>query len=220
MSIESETFSNYSIKQDRLRDYGFQPESDKLVFRKSLPEDNFEIVIEYDGTLRGKIVDLVVGEEYTNYRREGAAGYSAGIRQKFVDLLLDIRENCCRNQYFKGEQAQRICEYIYETYDRTPEFLWPNIPSYAAFRMKGTRKWYAIMGSVPRFKLDLVSEDQRDVEVINVKVDSGQIKEILSQPGYYPAFHMNKKCWVSIILEDALSDEEIQTRIADSYASI
>ena len=76
------------------------------------------------------------------------------------------------------------------------------------------------MGSVPRFKLDPASEDQRDVEVINVKVDSGQIKEILSQPGYYPAFHMNKKCWVSIILEDALSDEEIQTRIANSYASI
>ena len=39
---------------------------------------------------------------------------------------------------------------------------------------------------------------------------------ILSQKGYYPAFHMNKKCWVSIILEDALSDEEIQNRICFS----
>lgn len=220
MSIESETFSNYSIKQDRLLDYGFQPESDKLVFRKPLPEDNFEIVIEYDGTLRGRIMDLAVGEEYTNYRREGTTGYSAGIRQKLVDLLLDIRENCCRNQYFKGEQARRICEYIYETYDRTPEFLWPNIPSYAAFRLKGTKKWYAIMGSVPRYKLDPASEDRRDVEVINVKVDREQIKDILSQPGYYPAFHMNKKCWVSIILEDALPDEEIQDRICSSYASV
>ena len=33
MSIESETFSNYSIKQDRLLDYGFQPEGDRLIFR-------------------------------------------------------------------------------------------------------------------------------------------------------------------------------------------
>ena len=220
MSIESETFSNYSIKQDRLLDYGFQPDGDRLSFKKLLPEDNFEIVIEYDGTLHGKINDLAVGGEYTNYRIEGATGYSAGIRQKFIDLLLDIRENCCRNQYFKGEQARRICEFIYETYDRTPEFLWPNIPSYAAFRLKGTKKWYAIMGSVPRYKLDPASEDHRDVEVINVKVDSGQIKEILSQPGHYPAFHMNKKCWVSIILDETLTDAEIAKRIADSFASV
>ena len=103
MSIESETFSNYSIKPDRLLDYGFQPENARLVFKKNLPEDNFEIVIEYDGTLRGRINDLAADGEYMNYRIEGAHGYSAGIRQKFIDLLLDIRENCCRNQYFKGE---------------------------------------------------------------------------------------------------------------------
>ncbi len=43
---------------------------------------------------------------------------------------------------------------------------------------------------------------------------------ILSQKGYYPAFHMNKKCWVSIILEDALSDEEIRNRIRFSFETV
>ena len=105
------------------------------------------------------------------------------------DRLLEIRESCCRNQYFKSEQARRICEFICESYDCTPEFLWANIPSYAAFRLKETKKWYAIMGSVPRFKPDPASGDRREVEVVNVKVDSEQIQEILSQPGYYPAFH-------------------------------
>ena len=56
--------------------------------------------------------------------------------------------------------------------------------------------------------------------IINVKVDSDQIKSILAKKGYYPAFHMNKKCWVSIILEDALTDEEIESRIRDSYESL
>lgn len=92
---------------------GTKQDGDKLGFKRPLPEDNFEIVIEFDGTLRGRIMDLAVGEEYTNYRREGTTGYSAGIRQKYIDLLLEIREKCCRNQYFKGEQARRICEYIY-----------------------------------------------------------------------------------------------------------
>lgn len=201
-------------------EYGFISDGDKLIYRKPMPEDSFEIMLEYDGTLRGRIMDLATGEAYTNYRREGATGYSAGIRQKYIDFLLDIRENCCRNQYFKTAQARRICESIYETYDCAPEFLWPNIPSYAAFRLKGTKKWYAIMGSVPRYKLDPDSEDHTNVEVINVKVDNVQIKSILAKKGYYPAFHMNKKCWVSIILEDVLSDEEIESRIRDSYESL
>ena len=220
MSMESEVFSNYLIQPERLMDYGFLLAGDKLVYRKPLPEDGFEIVIEYDGTMRGRILDHASGGEYTNFRIEKATGYSAGIRQVFTDLLLDIRVRCFRNQYFKSEQARRVCEYIYETYDRTPEFLWPNIPSYAAFRLKDSKKWYAIMGAVPRYKLDPVSNERQSVEVINVKVDSGQIKEILARDGYYPAFHMNKKCWVSIILNDTLPDSEIQNRISESYESL
>ena len=168
MSIESETFSNYSIEPDRLLAYGFQPEGGKLVFRKPMPEDGFEIVIEYDGTLRGTVNDLAAGGEYTNYRVEGAKGYSAGIRRKFLDLLLDIRENCCRNQYFKGAQARRICAFIYETYGCGPEFLWPNIPTFAAFRKQGSKKWFAVFGSVPRNKVDPQSRDAEYAEVINV----------------------------------------------------
>ena len=135
-------------------------------------------------------------------------------------MLLDIREKCCRNQYFTSEQARRISDYIYETYNGSPDFLWPNIPSYGAFRLKDSKKWYAIIGSVPLYKLDCTSDSYKEVEVINVKVDSGRIKDILAQKGYYPAFHMNKKCWVSIILDDTLSDTEIQKLIDNSYASV
>ena len=151
---------------------------------------------------------------------ESATGYSAEIRNKFEALLLDIRDKCCKNQYFQSEQARRINEFIYETYDVMPEFLWPNIPSYAAFRKKQGGKWFAVIGSVPRRKVDPIFLSGEDVEVINVKVDSGMIADILSQKGYYPAFHMNKKCWVSIILEDALSDEEIQNRIRFSFETV
>ncbi|MBE6989183.1 MAG: hypothetical protein E7426_00360 [Ruminococcaceae bacterium] len=220
MSMESELFSNYLILQDALLTYGFQPLGDRLVFVKPLPEDHFEIILEYDGALRGRIMDLAAGEEYINYRREGATGYSAGIRQKFTDLLLDIRETCCRNQYFRSPQARRINESIGEAFGGQPEFLWAKFPSYAVFRQKDSRKWYALMGEVPRYKLDPASGDRADVEIINVKVNSDHIKDILAQRGYYPAFHMNKKCWVSIILDDTLPDEEILARIAGSCASI
>ena len=84
----------------------------------------------------------------------------------------------------------------------------------------GSKRWFAVIGSVPRRKVDPASSSNREVEVINVKVDSAQIKEVLFIGGYYPAFHMNKKCWVSIILDDTLADEEIQERVSDSFHNI
>ena len=220
MSIESEIFSNYLIRRDRLLDYGFQPDGDLLIFKVPLPEDHFEITLVYDGMLEGRIMDLAAGEEYTNFRRVDATGYSAGIRQKYMDLLLDVREKCFRNQYFKAEQARRICRFICEAYGRNPEFLWPKFPTYAVYRREDGGKWFALMGSLMHCKLDPASRDRADVEIINLKVDSERLPEILAQPGYYPAFHMNKKCWVSILLDGTLADEEIQMRIADSLARV
>ncbi len=129
--------------------------------------------------------------------------------------LIAIRDRCGRKLWFKTEQARRICSFLCETYGDTPEFLWLSIPSYAAFRLNGTKKWYAVMGAVPRSKVDPAG-DAASVEVVNVKADGGEIGGILAKGGYYPAYHMNKKCWVSIILDDTLSDEEIHERIADS----
>lgn len=220
MSIEQETFSHYLIQPEKLLFYGFEPDGRTLVFEKMLPEENFKICLRFDGEIKGKILDLATGEEYTNFRVESSTGFGAEVRQKFTTLLEDIRDKCCRNQYFRSEQGRRINDYIFEKYHSVPEFLWPNIPSYAAFRRSGSKKWFAVIGSVPRRKVDPASSSNREVEVINVKVDSGEIKETLSIGGYYPAFHMNKKCWVSIILDDTLADEEIQERVGDSFHSI
>ena len=76
------------------------------------------------------------------------------------------------------------------------------------------------MGSVPLNKVDKAAKSAQPVEVINVKVDQERIKDYLSQAGIYEAFHMNKKCWVSIILDDTLPDEAIQGMIDDSTRSI
>ena len=200
--------------------YGFQPEGHTLVYSRELATENFRIIITYDRALSGKIIDLAFGEEYVNFRMESATGYSAEIRNQFEALLLDIRDKCCKNQYFQSEQARRINEFIYETYDVMPEFLWPNIPSYAAFRKKQGGKWFAVIGSVPRCKVDPASRSAKDVEVINVKVDKEQINALLALDGIYPAFHMNKKCWVSIIFDDTLADTDIQRMVGDSYESL
>ena len=220
MRIEEEVFARHKLIPDKLIDYGFKIENDRLTYSRELPDDGMKIIVEYDGAINGRIIDLSLNDEYTAFRVEGATGYSAQIREKYIELLTDIRDHCCKNQYFRTPQAQRVSDYILEVYDSVPEFLWPNIPSYAAFRQPGKKKWYAVMGSVPLNKVDKAARSAQPVEVINVKVDQERIRDYLSQTGIYEAFHMNKKCWVSIILGDTLPDDTIQGMIDDSYRSI
>lgn len=220
MRIEEEVFARHKLIPDKLIAFGFTPEGDRLTYSRELSDDGMKIIVEYNGTIGGRIIDLSLNDEYTAFRVAGSTGYSAQIRQKYIELLADIRSHCCKNQYFKTPQAQRISDYIFETYGSVPEFLWPNIPSYAAFRQAGKKKWFAVMGSVSLNKVDREAKSAQPVEVINVKVDQERIKGYLLQIGIYEAFHMNKKCWVSIILDDMLPDDAIQGMIDDSNRSI
>ena len=183
MRIEEEIFARHKLIPEKLIDYGFTSVNDRLTYSKELPDDGMKIIVEYNGTINGRIIDLSLNDEYTAFRVEGATGYSAQIRQKYIELLTDIRDHCCKNQYFRTPQAQRISDYILEVYGSAPEFLWPNIPSYAAFRQAGKKKWYAVMGNVPLNKVDKESKSAQPVEVINVKVDQERIKDYLSQTG-------------------------------------
>ena len=220
MRIEEDVFARHKIIPDKLIDYGFTPLNERLTYLRELHDNGMKIIVEYDGAINGRIIDLSLNDEYTAFRVAGSTGYSAQIRQKYIGLLTDIRDRYCKNQYFGTPQAQRISDYIFEAYSSAPEFLWPNIPGYAAFRQPGKKKWFAVMGSVPLNKVDREAKSAQPVEVINVKVDQERIREFLARTGIFEAFHMNKKCWVSIILDDALPDDDVQRMIDDSYRNI
>ena len=55
------------------------------------------------------------------------------------------------------------------------------------------------------------------VEIINVKLNPEKIKQLIIKKGYYPAYHMNKKNWITITLDDTLEDEIIEKLIDESY---
>lgn len=220
MTIEQEVFERWEFLPEQLLRCGFQPDGQKLSYSKPLPEAGLRILLTYDGGLKGRILDAETGEDYTLFRVESALGFSAEVRQQYKDLLLEIRARCCRNRNFRSEQGRRIADFIYAEFGGTPEFLWASFPTYAAFRREGSKKWYALIGTVARSKVDAASRSGETVEIINVKVEPNELAELLELRGYYPAYHMSKKSWTSIILDDTLPDEEIRARLRESYRSV
>lgn len=54
------------------------------------------------------------------------------------------------------------------------------------------------------------------VDILNVKVSDAA--RAAAQEGCYPAYHMNKKYWISIALDDTMPDEAVWPLLAESHA--
>lgn len=111
-------------------------------------------------------------------------------------------------------QAQDVIEHIEESYESFAEYLFESSDT-AVFR-KGTRKkWFAVVMHIRYKTLGIHSDDM--VDVLNVKLNPDEIALLIDHKGYFPAYHMNKKHWCTIVLDGTLSLDEICYRIEQSY---
>jgi len=169
----------------------------------------------HNNEVNGKIFDKEFGDEYTNFRQELNTGDFVGqVRDSYTEVLEDIKNNCCEVQYYLFDQTNRISLLIKEKYGDNPEFLWDKYPGFGTYRNPLTRKWYGLIMNVAGEK---IGADYKTAEIINVKVNPDDIPDLLKKEGIYPAYHMSKKSWVSVILDDTLKDEEIMEYIETSH---
>ena len=219
MTIEEELFRKTKIDFDKISKYGFKKDKSLYKYSKNIMNNTFRVDIEINnnGIVKGKVYDLSFGDEYTNFRIEDSAGSFVGqVRDEFRNLLKDIRSNCFTRETFIHEQSNRITKAIKEKYGDEPEFEWEKFPGFATFRNKDSKKWYGIIMNLDKSKLDKNSTGE--VEIIDIKLDPNEIEYLLKQDGFYPAYHMNKKSWITIILNNTLSDEKIMSLIDKSYS--
>lgn len=217
MNIEQDIFKKSHVDFEKLECYGFQQNKDFYQYSKNFMNEKFraDIVIDKNGNVSGKVFDLEFGDEYTNIRIENSVGeFVSQVREEYKSILKDIKEKCFIKNYFVFEQANRITKYIIDKYNNQPEFLWEKFPRYGVFRNKNNDKWYAIIMNIDKSKID---KDTGEVEIINIKAEESTIKTLIKNRGFYEAYHMNKKNWLTIVLDDTIRDEEIIKLIDESY---
>ena len=74
----------------------------------------------------------------------------------------------------------------------------------AVFRHSDNRKWYAIVMRVSRRKFGFDSDEV--IDVVNLKLPIEMFGSFGAADGVYPAYHMNKLHWISVLLPDAPDD--------------
>lgn len=217
MNIEDSIFKKYSVDIAKLKAYGFVFEDDDYRYSQNIYNDTFRVDVEINnrGRVSGKVIELSFGEEYSNFRIAGVTGgFSSKIREEFERILKDIRKHCFDKKPFVSDQANRIAKVIFEQYHDLPVFAWEKFPGYGVFKNRNNEKWYALIMNVNKSKIDHGDEE---VEIIDVKLSKEKVEKLLLKNGYFKAYHMNKHHWISIILDDTVSDEEIFDCIAESH---
>jgi predicted DNA-binding protein (MmcQ/YjbR family) len=216
MNIENEIFKKSKVIFNKLITYGFIKEKDNYVYETLFFNDSFKAIIKVnkDGKVIGSVIDIESNEEYLGFRIEGLSGFASKVKEEYINILNDIKNNCFEGKYFIFDQSNRITKYIKDKYNNDPEFLWDKYDGSGVFRNSNSGKWYGIIMNIDISKLD---KGSGEIEVLNVKIDENKIPELIKQKGYYEAYHMNKKYWISIILNDTLSDKNIISLIDESY---
>ena len=117
-----------------------------------------------------------------------------------------------------SSQRERITQYIQATYGTQAEYLWADSPGNAIFRHPASKKWYAALMRVLPEKLGLAGE--KALDVMDIRCSTIMIGSLLSTKGFLPAYHMNKNHWISIILDNSVSDNQITPLLELSYDSV
>ncbi|MBQ9906430.1 MAG: MmcQ/YjbR family DNA-binding protein [Oscillospiraceae bacterium] len=112
---------------------------------------------------------------------------------------------------------QSILQFAAETYQTVPDYPWQRTPESAVLRCPNG-KWYGLIMPVPRCKVTGTSEEICDI--LNVKCDPMMLGSVVLQKGFFPAYHMNKNSWISILLDGSVPLERVTAALKMSYATV
>ncbi len=112
-----------------------------------------------------------------------------------------------------------LFDYVRSAYGVSPEYLWEGFPDIAVLRRSDNRKWFAVIMTVPRSKLHLEGDEPTDI--VNVRAPDPVVTDLLAdQKGYCRAYHMNKRLWLSVLLDGTVPFEEICACVDASYNAV
>ena len=220
MTTEQKVFSRRRFITMRMTEYGFINMGACYSLSEKFMDGDFtaEIRVYENGSVQGRVIDNMIGEEYIPLRMPNYSGAFVGsVREAYEALLLDIAEKCCNEVAFASDQSNRITALRQERYSVEPDFPWDEgrHETSGVFR-HNNNKWFGLIMNIDRRHLDKNSAEEM-TDVINLKVDENRAAALHKIRGIYPAYHMNHSKWISVTLDDTLDDRDVMDLVDESF---
>lgn len=108
-----------------------------------------------------------------------------------------------------------ILSYALRQYGTEGDRPWERYPNNIVLRRNDNKKWYGLITRVGWDKLGIFRSGE--VDIINVKCDPIMLGSLLAGAGAFPAYHMNKASWVSLLLDGTLDKDTLFFLLDTSY---
>ena len=206
------------IDLKKLKEFGFELIDNSYYYHTSLLKNQFKmsVKINIDNSIFTEIIDTETNEPYVLHLLEiKRSGYSEKIYKAYSEILEKVKKVCFEDEIFKANYTKEIVAYVKNKYGDELEFLWEKSPKNAVIRRKSSNKWYAVILTISKRKLNLDSDEI--IEVINLHNIPKEIEKLIDYKRYFPAYHMNKKHWCTICLDGTIELKEIYKKIDISY---
>ncbi len=207
----ADVFDEYKIKKENLLDYGFTLKDEAYVLEKVL-DDSLYVRFTFTGSsFKMEVYDRETQEVYLPFQVENNPGaYVSMIKEEVEKIKKDILVHC----FEANTLRQEVISYVNETYQ--VEVSYPFEDDTVSGTFKNTKgKWFGLLMKIPYRSLGVNST--LVVDILNIKLDPDSIKELIDHKHYFPAYHMNKKYWITILLNKNITLEKIKPLIDESY---
>ncbi len=110
---------------------------------------------------------------------------------------------------------KRFEALIEEKYGISADHPWTSTPNNTVFRHKGSKKWFALTMNIKKSLLGL--EGEGSVDAVNLKCDFFLLCSLIEEDGFYPAYHMNKNHWITMLLDGSVDDAQAEKLLDISF---
>ena len=111
-----------------------------------------------------------------------------------------------------------LFDFARERWGVEPDCPFADYPEAAVLRHKDSGKWFALVMPVKAEKLGLAGRAcGEEVDVVNLKLQPPLVTMMLEKEGAFPAYHMNRKHWISIVLGSAFPEGELMELLELSF---
>ena len=203
--------------REKLLSFGFVEKDGRLLFQTKICGEEFRltVIVAKDGAIDTDLYDLENECEYVLYKTNAAGEYVGMIRSAVRREVEIVVSACYEDASFWHPQTLRLIKYVKETYGDELSFLWEDDRNNAIFRNKMTEKWYGLISAIPLSKIGYPSSDRGEVFVFRCKLE--ELPPKYASLPILPGYHMNKKSWATIVLDESVSDQDLFQFLERSY---
>ena len=163
-----------------------------------------------------EVYDIEFDEIYSLYSVDSAVGETVQNIREHVEKLLSSILGLADES---GKISSEIIDYCNKKYGENHINPFKKHPDILAF-VNEKNKWYALLSAVEYNKLNKNTDIITKVKILNLKYPTDKILDIIDNKNIFPAYHMNKKHWISIVLDKNIKLETIKELIDISYSLV